>query len=424
MTADPSRSAPASSAATSDSRAEPPTRKPPAFRRMVTAIQERPALKAAVILVALVIAGGIWFVAHRLSTRISTDDAFVEAHVQAIAARAGGTVLEVRVEENQTVAAGDVLVELDPRDFRLAVDRAHADLSAAEAGLAAAHARVPIATLQSAFGSSSTKALVDRAEAAAAAAGDTVEAAEAHLAAAASQNERAQQDVARLGALIAKDEVTREEYDHAVAAASAARAAETEARQGVEAAANRRRQADAETAQARAGARQATAGPQQVSASRAEEQVAEARVAQSRVAVAYAEAQLADATIHAPQSGIVGKRNVEPGQTVAPGQPLIALVPGSIWVTANFKETQLGKLRPGQKAKVHVDAYDLDLEAHVESVGAATGGSFSLLPASNSSGNFVKVVQRIPVRLRIDSPTDPERPLRPGMSVVPTVIVG
>lgn len=388
------------------------------------ALRRRPVLGAALVAALLAIAIGGAFAWHRFATRESTDDAFVEAHVVTIAAKVGGTVQEIQFELNHQVAAGDLLVSIDQRDFELAVQRAAADLAAAEAGLAAAGARVPVASVMSSSGLAAGSAQVARARAADAAASDAIAGAEARLAAAEAQAERTRQDSARLAALIAKDEISREEYEHGLTAVKAAEANAVEARQAAFAAKNRRLQSAAEIEQARAAAQQASAGPQQVDASRAEQRVAEARVAQYQAALALAKAQLDDATLRAPQAGIVGRRNVEVGQSVAAGQPLLAIVPPEVWVTANFKETQLAKMRPGQPAIIHVDAYDRDLRGHVESVGAATGGSFSLLPASNASGNFVKVVQRIPVRIVVDEAPDPEHPLRPGMSVVPTVITG
>ncbi len=390
------------------------------FRRLT----RKPALAAALLVGAVALAAISFFAWHRFATRESTDDAFVEAHVVAVAAKVGGTIQKVAVEANQTVAAGDLLVEIDRRDFELAVARAEADLAAAEAALAAARARVPVASATADAGVASGNAAVARSRAAEAAAGDAIAAAEARLAAAEAQARRARQDHERLRSLVDKDEVSREEFEHAASAAAAAEAAVAEARQGIEGARNRRLQAAAEIDQARATARQAAAGPQQVAASRAEEEVAAARVAQFRAALDLAKAQLDDTVVRAPQAGIVGRRNAEPGQSIAAGQPLLAIVPETVWVTANFKETQLAKVRPGQPVIIHVDAYDSDLRGHVESVGAATGGSFSLLPASNASGNFVKVVQRVPVRIVFDEPIDPQRPLRPGMSVVPTVITG
>lgn len=386
--------------------------------------RRRPALYAAGLAAAVLLAALALFYWHRFSTRESTDDAFVEAHVVAVAAQVGGTVKTVNVESNQAVAAGDVLVEIDRRDFELEVARAEADLAAAEAGLAAAGARVPVATLRSSSGLASGTASVARARAAEAAAGDAIAAAEARLVAAEARAQRARQDVERLRGLIAKDEVSREEYEHSQSAAAAAEAAVAEARQEALGARNRRLEAAAGIEQARAASQEAAAGPQQVAASQAEERVAAARVAQLRAALALAKAALDDTTLRAPQAGVVGRRNVEPGQSVSAGQPLVAIVPPEVWITANFKETQLAKMRPGQPAIIHVDAYGTDLRGHVESLGAATGSSFSLLPASNASGNFVKVVQRVPVRIVVDEAPDPLRPLRPGMSVVPTVITG
>jgi membrane fusion protein (multidrug efflux system) len=215
--------------------------------------------------------------------------------------------------------------------------------------------------------------------------------------------------------LIAKDEVSRQQYDATVASEQGARAT-------VEAAQAAVATAQSHVAQADAAVRNAQTGPQQVRVTEARAGSAQAAVEKAQATLAQAMLNLQYCTIRAPQAGIVSKRTVEVGQTIQPGQPLVALVDLSdLYVTANFKENQLKSMRPGQPAQIHVDAFDRDLKGHVDSIGGATGGKFSLLPADNATGNFVKVVQRVPVKLVFDAGEDPEHKLRPGMSVVPTV---
>jgi membrane fusion protein (multidrug efflux system) len=237
-------------------------------------------------------------------------------------------------------------------------------------------------------------------------------------------------DVERFKSLLAKDEISQQQYDAAVAAADAARAASDSARAQVQEAQAGISVAESQLMQARAGASQATAqlqgaqtAPEQVAAQRARASSADARVLQQRAAVQQAELDVQYATIKAPLKGIVSKKTVEVGQVVQPGQPLMTLIPlEDVWVTANFKETQLENMRPGQPAIIEVDAYGgREFKAHVESLAAATGSRFSLLPPENATGNFVKVVQRVPVRIAIDEKQDAEQLLRPGMSVTAKV---
>ena len=377
--------------------------------------------------------------------RESTDDAQVDGHIVAVSSRVGGTVGAVKVEDNQHVAAGTVLVEVDPRDHRIAQQRAEADLADAQAALAGAEAGVPITSTTTASQLSAAGAGVDRAEAASLASGSEVEAArarlnvtQARLREARANAERLNRDRDRLKPLIEKDEVSRQQYDAAVAAAEAANAsvdsasaAVVEATQAVAVAESRRVQAAGLLMQAQAELRTAHTAPQQVAVTKARLQSAQARVQQAAAALAAARQNLEYTVIKAPVSGIVSRRSVEPGQTIQPGQPLLAVVPledgartpgrPSIWVTANFKETQLREMRAGQSATISVDAYGNRYSGHVESIAAATGARFSLLPPENATGNFVKVVQRVPVRILLDKGQDPDHLLRPGMSVVVVV---
>ena len=369
--------------------------------------------------------------------RETTDDAQVDAHVTPIATRVGGMVVEVPVKENQQVEAGTVLVVIDPRDYQVALDKARAELATAEADAAAARVNVPITSTAAASNVSTARGGVEQAQAGIEGAQRAVEAATARLATAQAREREAEanavktaKDVERFKMLLSKDEISQQQYDAAVAAADASRAAADSARAQVQETQAGISVAQSQLTQARAGSTQATAqlqtaqsGPQEVTAQRARAASADAKVLQQRAAVQQAELNVQYATIKATLKGIVSKKTVEPGQIVQPGQPLMTLIPlEDVWVTANFKETQLESMRPGQAAVIEVDAYGgRDFKGHVESLAAATGSRFSLLPPENATGNFVKVVQRVPVRIAIDEKQDAEQLLRPGMSVTAKV---
>jgi membrane fusion protein, multidrug efflux system len=383
----------------------------------------------------VVLAGlGLWYYS---SGRESTDNAQIDGHIVPVASRVGGTILEVKVLDNQPVEAGAVLVQIDPRDYDVAVARSEADLADAEAALEAARTGVPIASTTTASQLTSAQALVERAMSGLVIAAKDVEVARARQASAqarlreAQANEsRASRDLERMKQLIAKDEISQQQYDAAVAAAEAARAsvdavkaAVTESDQGVLAAESRRNQANEMNRQAHADLRSAETAPAQVSVIKARAASADARVAQVKALLQQARLNLAYATIKAPIAGIVSKKSVEAGQVVAAGQPLLAVVPlERIWVTANFKETQLTSFKPGMPARVSVDTYGREYTGRIDSIAAATGARFSLLPPENATGNFVKVVQRIPVKIVLDAGQDREHLLRPGMSVTATVL--
>lgn len=367
----------------------------------------------------------------------STDDAQVDAHVTPIASRVGGSVLRVPVVDNQVVDAGTVLVEIDPRDYQVAIDKAKAELADAEAAAIAAQSNVPITSTSTESNVSSAQGSLDQARGAIEVASKEVEAAKARHSAAQSRLReveanavRSRRDVDRLKGLLAKDEVSQQQYDAAVAAADAqaasvdtARAQITEAEAAIRMAESRMVQAQAGEQQARAGLRAAQTGPEQVTAMRARAASAQARVEQAKATLSQAELNLQYATIKAPARGVVSKKSVNVGQVVQPGQALLVLVlTDDVWVTANFKETQLSEMRPGQTVSISVDAYDgRTFQGKIESIAAATGARFSLLPPENATGNFVKVVQRVPVKIVLDQGQDPDHVLRPGMSVTPTV---
>jgi membrane fusion protein (multidrug efflux system) len=381
------------------------------------------------------LAAGIWWWTTR--NRESTDDAQVDAGVTPIAARVGGTVMSVPIVDNQQVKEGTVLLEIDKRDFEIALDRARAELADAEASAAAARAGVPISSTTAASGVTTAKGGVEQATSEVSAAEQSIEAAKARLVTAqAKQREAAAKaaksakDVERFKPLLAKDEIAQQQFDAAVATANAdAAASESTAAQVVEAdldvrvAQNRLAQARSKVQQASADLSEAQTGPEQVKVTQARAAAAEARVMQARAVVKQAELNLEYTTVKAPVKGTISKKTVEVGQQIQPGQALMALIPlERVWITANFKETQVENIRPGQRVTIRADAYGgKTFDGKVESLAAATGARFSLLPPDNSTGNYVKVVQRIPVRISLDAGQDPEHLLRPGMSVVPTV---
>jgi membrane fusion protein (multidrug efflux system) len=387
------------------------------------------------VLLLLVIGVGVWW--WLTQGRESTDDAQIDAHVIPMASRVGGTVLKVPVEDNQIVEAGTVLAEIDPRDYQVAVDKARAELADAEAAAITAQSNVPITSTTASSNVGSAQSGLEQAKGNVEAAAREVEVARARLVAAQARLREAEtnatrtaRDVDRLKGLLAKDEVSQQQFDAATAAADAAKAATdtvraqiAEAEAGIKMAESRQAQASAGEQQARSTLQGAQTAPEQVTAMRARASSAQARVEQSKANLAQAELNLAYTVVKSPVKGIVSKKSVNPGQVVQTGQPLMALVQmDEVWVTANYKETQLEKMRAGQRATVEVDAIGgKEFTGHVDSIAAATGARFSLLPPENATGNFVKVVQRIPVKIVLEPNQDPDHLLRPGMSVTPTV---
>ncbi|MFY9820476.1 MAG: HlyD family secretion protein [Thermoanaerobaculia bacterium] len=338
----------------------------------------------------LVIVGGIYgyqtfvFYEHHATT----DDAQIDGDIDPVLPRVSGYVTEVLVHENQPVHAGDVLVKIDPRDLQAKADQEQAALVNSQAAVSVAVANV--ANMRAAQASSRAKAASSQAD----------------VTAARTKQEMTAADLARYKTLVAKEEISQQQYDAARAAADSARASAEASRSTAEAALST---AEAATAQIDAAQRQVAA--------------AQASVAMHQATLEAAKLQLSYAVVTAPASGIVSKKAVEVGQYVQAGQPLLAIVEGSdTWVSANFKETQLAKMHPGQAAEIEVDAYPGHVfHGRVESLSAATGAKFSLLPPDNATGNFTKVVQRVPVKIVFTDPADPKRPLRVGMNVNVTV---
>lgn len=380
----------------------------------------------------LVIAIGAWLY---FRNRVSTDDAEVEGHIEQISPRVSGTVAEVEVLDNQMVHAGQVLFKLDDSDYKIALQRAQAELAQAKAVAEAAQTNVPVTRTTSGSGLSSAQASLQEARAGEQYSTHQIDVAQAHLAAAeanlaeAQANaQRAVSDAHRYAQLVAKDEVSREEYDRIATVAkatqaqvAAAQAQVVAARQEVNATTASLNVARSKVAQAIAGVNNAATAPQQIAISRAKADDAQAQVALAEAHVAQAELNLSYAVVRAPTDGQVGNKHVEVGQTFSAGQPALAIVPvNNVYVFANYKETQLHHMHPGQRAEIDVDAFGVTLKGHVDSIGAGTGARFSLLPPENATGNYVKVVQRVPVKIVFEPGQDLSR-LRPGMSVEITV---
>jgi membrane fusion protein (multidrug efflux system) len=393
-----------------------------------------------VVVVLLALSGGGFWIWRHLAASETTDDAQVDGHVYAVSARVGGTLVAVNVQENQVVEAGEVLVQIDDRDFKNAMSKAQADLRVAQAGHEEARAGMPLT-------SSETQGKIARAQAALVQAQTGVEAAKrdsevaearfnlatARLAEVQTTSEKAGKDLDRMKTLIDKDEVSRQLYDDAVTANAAAKASVESSRANIAEAKSNMSSAQARVTQARSAVgvaesdlMAAQSAPDEVALTQAKVNTASARVTQAGAAIEQVKTNIEYAVVRAPVAGIVTRKNVETGQVVQAGQALLAIVPlQEVWVTANFKETQLKDIRIGQQAEVRIDAYDgIAIKAHVDSISAATGAKFSLLPAENASGNYVKVVQRIPVKLVFDGTSDNAHVLRPGMSATVKVLTG
>jgi membrane fusion protein (multidrug efflux system) len=394
---------------------------------------QRLAIVGGIVLLATLV--GLFLYYHN---RESTDDAQVDGHITPVASKIYGRVAAVLVNDNEAVKAGQTLVKIDPADNQAAVDQAKGALELAESEARSAGVDVPRTAENVASGTSGADAQLLGAQAAAASAQATYEQSQtADLSFAQANVEKskanaalAQADLARYKPLVDKDEISKQQYDaakaNADATASALKADEEKLAQAQRNIAVMKAQLDAANArvmQARAGVEGAQADRKQVSMRTADAQAKVAKVAQARGALDAAVLNLSYTNIVAPVDGVATHKQVEPGQIVQAGQGLLVVVPlQDVWVTANFKETQLRYMRPGQKAEVTVDTYGKTFSGHVDSIAGATGGMLSLLPPENATGNFVKVVQRIPVKIVLD-PIPPDKAvLRPGMNVDATVI--
>jgi membrane fusion protein (multidrug efflux system) len=434
-------------------------RKQPIYRRPAYVI-------GAVVVLLIVVLFGVRYWLYARSHE-STDDAFVDGHIIQVSPKASGYISKVYVADNQNVNAGDLIAEIDPRDYETKVTQARAALNAGLAQQKQAETQVTLTRVSTRANVQQAAAGVQRArsEVAGARAGAAseqsrtaqassrigeaeanVQQSQAQVSAAMAEAARANADVQRYQTLYEKDEISRQRLDQAIATArtanaqvdaarqkvSAATALVTEARAATSAAAQNAQRAQTEISGARATVNEATGklaqantAPQQVAVSQAQAASAAANLEQLRAAVEQAELELSYTKIYAPESGRIARKSVEVGALVQVGQPLMAVVPGDVWVTANFKESQIGNVRPGEPVDITVDAYpDKIFKGHVDSIQAGTGAKFSLIPPENATGSYVKVVQRVPVKIVFEpNQLDPQHVLAPGMSVVPEVKV-
>ncbi len=377
-----------------------------------------------IVLLIIGIAGLLyWFQARQFE---STDDAEVDAHLNPISARIDGTVTNVYVDDNQIVKAGQALVDLDPRDYQVALDQAVAQLAQARSMVTAQRPNVPITQVENITNISAGGADVANARAALAASQRDRDAAAAKVAESEANNARAQADLARYKMLIAKEEVSQQEYDQIAATAKAQAATVTANEAALQSAAQTvdQRRAQLEEAQSRLAQYERNA-PQQVAIRRATVESNQASAQNEQAKVEQAQLRLSYTKIVAPVAGIVMKRSAEVGAHIAAGQQLLVIAQvDDVWVTANFKETQLRNIKPGQATRIHVDGLKQDFDGYVESIGGSTGSISSILPPENATGNYVKVIQRIPVRIRFKRDQAGLDRLRPGMSVEPEVRIG
>jgi membrane fusion protein, multidrug efflux system len=375
------------------------------------------------------------------SVRESTDDAQVDGHIVPISARINGTILSVLVNDNQAVQAGQDLVRLDPADYQVALAQAEAQLASAQANISESTVNVPLTTITTSTQIRTSSSQVQESQAAVASAQQGVDAARAkinaanaNLAGRRSDLVKTEKDLARFKDLVEKDEISKQDYDAAVAAERASAAAVDSATAEATASRHALDQAIAELGQTKARLITSMAQQRQSQESSPKQrQVSEARYKQAQAQTRQAEANLNQARLNlgyallkAPVDGVVSRKTAEPGMQVSIGQQIMALVPlDDVWVTANFKETQLRKMRVGQRVEIEVDTYGSShkYNGHIDSLAAASGSRFSLLPPENATGNYVKVVQRVPVKIRLEPGENREHLLLPGMSVTPTVLL-
>ena len=373
--------------------------------------------------IALVLLVGGYFAYNYFSSYESTDDAEVDGHLQPLSARISGYITKVNVDDNQTVKAGTVLAEIDPRDYQAALDKAEAELADAEATARAQNLNVPITAVNTTSQISVAKADVENAQAGINSAEQQYEVTKAQLAEAQANDVKAQNDLVRYKQLVDKQEISQQQYDQAVAASKASSATVAGAQSSAASALQQITQAKSKLAQAEANLRYAETAPRQVETTEARASSADAAVKEKQAAVEQAQLNLSYTKIVAPVSGTVTK-NAEVGMNVQPGQQLFSIVPlAEVWVTANFKETQLKYMKVGQRAVIKVDANGREYKGHVDSIANSSGARTSLLPPENATGNYVKVVQRIPVKIVLEPGQNDDLYLRLGMSVEPKVYV-
>ena len=383
---------------------------------------QSPGFRIAVV-IALIVLLVVGFFAYRYFTSYeSTDDAQVDGHINSVSARISGHVIKLNVQDNQYVQAGTVLVEIDPADYQIAYERARADLADAQAAATAAGVTVPITSVNTSSQVSASEADVASARAGIHAAQQQFQAAKAQLEQAEANNVKAQNDLARYKQLIEKQEISQQQFDQATASSQANAAAVVAARATADAADQQVTQARGRLVQAEANWRYANTAPKQMQISKAKAESALAEVQRMKANLDQAQLNLKYTKIVAPVNGIVSDRTVEVGQNVAPGQELMKVINlDDIWITANFKETQLRDMKAGQHVTIEVDANGRKYNGKVDSIAGASGARFSLLPPENATGNYVKVVQRVPVKIVLDPGSNNDHQLRPGLSVTPKV---
>jgi len=394
--------------------------------RRVLQSHPRRALAALIMLLAVVLSTG-YFIRNAFLFE-GTDNAQIDGHIMPLSSRINGYVIGISVIEGQHVHAGDVLVTIDPQDYEIAVHEAHARLADALDTAASSRFSVPITSVATQSNLESARAAVAIEEVGLKTAEQNLESIEAVLEQAVANSKKSDADLERYEALVAKQEISRQQYDGVVVAASVNRAVVASAIAGVQAAEEAVRQAQRKLLQASDNFRIALTGPWQVSVVRARADAADAQVLQRNAQLAQAESNLSYTVIRSPVTGIVGKKTVEVGQNISIGQELVTVVPlDNVWITANFKEAQLAHIRPGQAVEVKVDSYGRIWKGHVTNLGVATGSAFTLLPPKNTTGNFVKVVRRLPVRIDFDRSSgqnfNAQGLLKPGLSVEPIVRV-
>jgi membrane fusion protein, multidrug efflux system len=397
---------------------EPAPPKPSLFARVKAT---RRAVLLAALVVAAVLSASAW---TYLSSYETTDDAQVDGHLHPVSARISGTVLRVNpeVEDSHYVEAGTVLAEIDPADYQAESDRAQAEYDRLRASSLAAGKDITVTSSSSNGRLELAVAAVREAEQSISTETAALDAAVAHLAQAEANHKRAEADRQRYERLVQEGVVSQSEYDRYHAEAAADLATVNAAKADIAATQQRIAQARSKLAERKADLLSARSAPQQIDSSRAKADAASADANRARAQLTTAQLNLGYTKIVAPVSGIVGRKTVEPGQRVQPGQQLLTIIPvDDLWITANFKETQLRKMKPSQPVTIHADASGVDYRGHIDQLGGATGSRFSLLPPENATGNYVKVVQRVPVRILLEPGQNADHRLRPGMSVEATV---
>jgi membrane fusion protein, multidrug efflux system len=424
----------AANAASASASAQATPAAAPATRSFREQVRNLPPLAKGAIIAVLLLVAVAWYV---FSGRVTTDDAQVDCHITAIAPQVPGYVVQLLINDNTPVKEGDLLVQIDPREYQAEVEQAKANLDFAEAQANSAKLAIGLTretTTNGTNGASAQKQsdaadyTMSQAQLEQTATAN-LQVAQANVAAKNATNERAQSDLKRYTPLLATDDVSKYQFDAVDATARVAKseleAAEqqlTAAQQAVEIARANAQSSQARFLRSQSQLLQTKAQEQQVPIAEATYKSAEAAAERAKAALQQAELNLAYTHITAPITGQVTQKSVDLGQYVSPGQLLFTIVPlDQVYVTANFKETQLANVAPGQKVRIHVDTYSQDFEGVVDSLAGAAGSRQALLPPQNATGNFIKVVQRIPVKILVKPNKNPNLVLRPGMNVEATI---